>query len=163
MQWLFIDSEVNSKIALIYSALLHSTSLVISRPSSWSSRSLCFGLWKSCSWFQDNCQKSWSCSCSQDLLSGSWLGLGHDLEKRSWPWIFKTETSRPRQRLMWKMFLLTYSQIFIIKLVFREFIVHKLEWIPVLDTFCRSLLFSRAFCKVLVSISRPLLKVLGLV
>jgi hypothetical protein len=41
--------------------------------------------------------------------------------------------------------------------------VHNLQWIPVLDTFCRSLLLSRAFCKVLVSFSRSLLKVLTLI
>jgi hypothetical protein len=50
------------------------TSLVISRPRSWSSRSLEFGLRKSCSWSQDLCHKSWF--CSQDLLSRSWLSLG---------------------------------------------------------------------------------------
>jgi hypothetical protein len=91
------------------------------------------------------------------------LGLVMVLKKRSWPGIFKTETSRPRQRPVGNMFLLTYSQTFSIKLVFHKFIVHKLEWIPLLDIFYRSLLFSRAFCKVLVSISRPLCKVLGII
>ena len=54
--------------------MLQFGSLVISRPRSWSSRSLEFGLRKSCSWSRDLCQKSWP--GSRDLLPRSWLGLG---------------------------------------------------------------------------------------